>query len=225
MMLNVDHLKNHAEWVQILGYGPLPSSALAISNGRLFPSLKSLHLTGCCKVTSRMALDALLQYHELEDFRVPRISVTDLKLTPQPWVCHVDPSANSLVFEQLSRLQWLQSLDVSQQHEWFESNGVSQHRDSDVIWSPPIESTVLQTVKLRLDSGLEQLGTLTRLGSFIFYNTGQNMEGDDVEWMLTRWRCLENMYGEFSNDPTTQTKFLALLKERGVLTTRRRFVC
>ncbi|KAF9289452.1 hypothetical protein BGZ88_007730 [Linnemannia elongata] len=130
MMLNVDHLKNHAEWVQIIGYGPLPSSALAISNGRLFPSLKSLHLTGCCKVTSRMALDALLQYHELEDFRVPRISVTDLKLTPQPWVCHglkrlsvffasdpVDPRADSLVFEQLSRLQWLESLDVSQQHE------------------------------------------------------------------------------------------------------------
>ncbi|KAG0063999.1 hypothetical protein BGZ89_009455 [Linnemannia elongata] len=94
----------------------------------------------------------------LEDFRVPRISVTDLKLTTQPWVCHglkrlsvffasdpVDPHADSLVFEQQSRLQWLESLDVSQQHEWFESIGVSQHHDSDVIWSPPIESTVLQT--------------------------------------------------------------------------------
>lgn len=172
-----------------------------------------------------MALDALLQCHQLEDFRVPRISVTDLKLTPQPWVCHglkrlsvffasdpVDPSADSLVFEQLSRLQWLESLDVSQQHEWFESIGVSQHHDSDVIWSPTIESTVLQTVKLRLDSGLEQLATLTRLRSYIFYNTGQNMEGDDVEWMLTRWLYLESMNGEFSNDPTTQTKFLALLK-------------
>ncbi|KAG0075816.1 hypothetical protein BGZ90_009474 [Linnemannia elongata] len=139
-------------------------------------------------------LDALLQCHQLEDFRVPRISVTDLKLTPQPWVCHglkrlsvffasdpVDPSADSLVFEQLSRLQWLESLDVSQQHEWFESIVVSQHHNPDVIWSPSIESTVLQTVKLRLDSGLEQLATLTRLRSFIFYNTGQNMEGDDVE--------------------------------------------
>ena len=39
--------------------------------------------SGCCKVASRMALGVLLQCHQLEDFRAPRISVTDLKSTPQ----------------------------------------------------------------------------------------------------------------------------------------------
>lgn len=204
---------------------------------RHFPCLRSLDLTSCCKVTSRMALDVLLQCHQLEDFRAPRISVTDLKSTPQPWACHalkrlsvffasdpVNPRADSLIYEQLSRLKWLESLDLSQQHKWLESIGVNQHHDSNLLWSRPIESTVLQTVKLRLDSGLAQLSTLTRLRSFIFYNTGQNMEEEDVEWILTRWRCLENMYREFSIDPGTQSKLLALLKERGVHTTRH-FVC
>ncbi|KAK3836537.1 MAG: hypothetical protein JOS17DRAFT_772042 [Linnemannia elongata] len=204
---------------------------------RQFDSLRSLDLTGCHKVTSRMALDVVLHCHQLEDFRAPRIFVTDLKSTPQPWVCHglkrlsvffasdpVDPSADSLIFEQLSRLKWLESLDLSQQHKWLESIGVSQRHDSNVIWSRPIMSTALQTVKLRLDSGLAQLATLTRLRSFIFYNTDQNMEGEDVEWMLTRWRCLANMYGDFSKDPSTQYEFLALLKDRGVLTTRQ-FIC
>ncbi|KAF9106287.1 hypothetical protein BGX29_009936 [Mortierella sp. GBA35] len=92
---------------------------------RHFDSLRGLDVLSCRLFTSRMALDVLLQWPQLEEFGASCIFLIDILATPQPWVCHglkklstffaSDPdnfASDLLVFEHLSRLSFLEEVDI-----------------------------------------------------------------------------------------------------------------
>ncbi|KAF9089947.1 hypothetical protein BGX23_006344 [Mortierella sp. AD031] len=180
---------------------------------RLFNTVRTLRMQLCRQFTSRMALDVLLHCVHLEDFETYQISLSDLQSTLQPWACQGlkrlkvffasdpdEPGNNTLLFEQLSRLRRLESLDVGLNTAYGLNGQDIDERASQ--W--------------RLDSGISQLSTLTRLERFNFANTKQELREEDVEWMLEHWPLLESIGDDFSSDEETQDRLRALAKQRGI---------
>ncbi|KAF9085786.1 hypothetical protein BGX29_001776 [Mortierella sp. GBA35] len=177
---------------------------------RHFDSLRSLDVSAFPGFVSSMTLEVLLHCPQLEECMAPRIALKDLRSSPQPWVCLglkrlsmffvSDPDApgdNALLFDQLSRLGRLELLDVSQPYK---SNGRGIEKSSQ--W--------------RLDSGLSQLSTLTRLERFNFANTKQELREEDVEWVLEYCPRLEEIDRDLSTDRDTKARLRALVKQRGI---------
>ncbi|KAF9096553.1 hypothetical protein BGX23_010964 [Mortierella sp. AD031] len=178
--------------------------------GRHFDSLRSLDVSAFPGFVSSMTLEVLLHCPQLEECMAPRIALKDLRSSPQSWVCLglkrlsmffvSDPDApgdNALLFDQLSRLGRLELLDVSQPYK---SNGRGIEKSSQ--W--------------RLDSGLSQLSTLTRLERFNFANTKQELREEDVEWVLEYCPRLEEIDRDLSTDRDTKARLRALVKQRGI---------
>lgn len=79
-------------------------------------------MDACINFSSQMALDVLLCFAHLQNFKAQLISVVDVLATPQPWICQGSrllevcfgeysgglESSKRLVFEQLTRLTLLE---------------------------------------------------------------------------------------------------------------------
>lgn len=111
------HLK-----LSVVNFG---SECFAFLRERRLDSLRTLSLTGIRAITSRMALDILLQFPYLTLFGTERIDLRDFRSTPQPWVCQElkhfqvflksdpdNPGADTLLLDQLSKLVHVEDLDV-----------------------------------------------------------------------------------------------------------------
>ncbi|KAG0217878.1 hypothetical protein BGX33_009310 [Mortierella sp. NVP41] len=185
---------------------------------RHFDSLRSLDVSAFWGFDSSKALDALQNSPQLEKYFARRISLKDLRASPQPWAClrlksltvffASDPDEsgdNTLLFDQLSKLSRLEVLDVSLIYD--------QDTNSQKI--------VEKAPQWRLDSGLSQLSTLTRLQRFNFARTNQELREEDIEWMLKHWLRLEELPRTLSTDQDTQSRLCELVKQRGIRTFRR----
>ncbi|KAG0371664.1 hypothetical protein BGX24_001352, partial [Mortierella sp. AD032] len=176
-------------------FGPLCFEQL---RRRFSGSLTSLDLASCFGFTSPMALEVLLHCRHLEQFKAAIISLKDLRLTPQLWACvrlrHVnvffvrdggDPSSDWLIFDQLSRLKYLETIDVSQKRPFMNVAG---------------EMLPLQAPQWKLSSGMASLATLKHLRSLSFEGTGQNLWKEDIEWMVAHWPLLAQLRGSLARD-------------------------
>ncbi|KAG0274484.1 hypothetical protein BGZ95_009725 [Linnemannia exigua] len=204
---------------------------------RLFGSLKTLDLSRCYKFTGQMALRVLSSCPQLEDFGAPYISVQDLRAAPQPWVCQglkrlsvlffdndepgtvsgddlrgsVTNRSSSLVFGYLSKLEQLDTLDISFYN-----------------MRTPIDLRFinLNAPQFRLDTGLGQLATLKKLKALCLDRTKQNLREEDVEWMLLQWPKLKKLSGALSWSPSEEdeggensivdTQLSKLVLEKGI---------
>ncbi|KAK3836375.1 MAG: hypothetical protein JOS17DRAFT_787549 [Linnemannia elongata] len=180
---------------------------------RHFGSITTLRMPKVNTFTSHMALETLSNCPQLEVFEACRISLEDLCLYPRPWACRrlrrlvvfVTMASNqgdgteTLFFEQLSRLEQLEDIDVSQ----------TPLLDSDyrAIFEP--------APQWRLDHGLSQLSTLSQLRSFKCNRAMQDMRVEDVEWMLEHWPLLRVFSRRVSLDKDAQRLITALIEERG----------
>ncbi|KAF9120378.1 hypothetical protein BGW39_011471 [Mortierella sp. 14UC] len=195
--------------LQARSFGPLCFGELG---KRHFGTLRSLCLSRCDGLTSRMALEVLNNCSLLEVFEARCISVVDLAELPQPWACHRlkylgicfngghdQPGMDSVVFEQLSRLKQLEEIDLS-------LTDIPHMRRR-------LEGRVPQW---DLNSGgLERLVTLRRLRRVAF-GIGQNLEQEDIEWMLEHWRLLESLEGILSPYLDISRRLRAFAATRGV---------
>lgn len=195
--------------------GHIGPVCFGILQERHLDSLQTLSLVGPRMIISRMALDILLQFPHLVVFETERIDLRDFRLTPQPWVCqglkHLrvtfesdpnDPGADTLLLEQLSKLVHLEKLCVSPLS----------------YYSPP--ETATPSPSWKLDSGLGRLSALTRLRAFTCIRSGRDLEVEDIEWMMDHWPSLETLSGCFSLDSTVQENLMALIRQRGIHTSK-----
>ncbi|KAF9152108.1 hypothetical protein BG015_005767 [Linnemannia schmuckeri] len=211
----LQHLPSLKHWTLKSGdFGP---TSIAQLRDRHFISLTTLRMPKVSTFTSRMALEVLSSCSQLEVFEARRISLEDFGLFPQPWACRRlrrlvvffsmadnkdNNEANSLLFEQLSRLEQLEEIDVSQTTRY--------GSDYKLIYEP--------APQWRLDHGLAQLSTLTRLWRLTCDSTKQDMRIEDVEWMLAHWPLLRRFSWLVSLDTHTQKLISAKLKKRGIFT-------
>ncbi|KAF9083407.1 hypothetical protein BGX29_003173, partial [Mortierella sp. GBA35] len=104
-------------------FGP---ASFKVLRERYFDNLRSLDVLASWGFKSPMALDVLQSCPQLEEYSARRISLKDLRSSPQPWAClrlksltvffASDPDElgdNTLFFDQLSKLTRLEELDVS----------------------------------------------------------------------------------------------------------------
>ncbi|KAF9547309.1 hypothetical protein EC957_008658 [Mortierella hygrophila] len=205
------HLPPLKHWKLKSGcFGPLAFDQL---RGRHFDSITTLRMPKVDTFTSRMALETLSHCPQLEVFEARRISLEDICLSPRPWVCrrlrrlvafftmasNQSDGAETLFFEQLSRLEQLEDIDVSQ--------APLLGSDYKAIFEP--------APQWRLDHGLSRLSTLSRLRRFKCDHGMQDMRVEDVEWMLVHWPSLRMFSWRVSLDKDAQRDITALIEERG----------
>ncbi|KAG0273515.1 hypothetical protein BGZ95_010679 [Linnemannia exigua] len=204
--------------------GDFGQVCFSILRERHFDSLKTLAAQGGGLLSSQMALEVLQGCAHLEEFRANKINLRDLRSSPQPWVClglkHLqvtfasdprDPDADSIMFDQLSRLTRLEVLDMKSYGSI--STGLPSFAKASPAW--------------RVENGLLQLSTLTQLRVFRIqkYARGRIMEWrvDDFEWMLDHWPKLEVLCGNFAwrsaiTEERVEDRIMSLIKQRGVRT-------
>ncbi|KAF8948413.1 hypothetical protein BGZ47_004995 [Haplosporangium gracile] len=205
------HLSPLKHWALKSGdFGP---SAFDQLRDRHFDSLTTLRMPKVDTFTSPMALAALSYCSQLEVIEAHRISLKDLHLPSRPWACrrlkrlkafftlddNKDDGTETLFFEQLSKLQQLEEIDVSQTPRL--------GSDYKAIYEP--------APQWRLDHGLSRISALSRLWSFKCDRTMQNMRVEDVEWMLAHWPLLRLFSWSVSLDKDTQRLITTLIEQRG----------
>ncbi|KAG0286137.1 hypothetical protein BGZ96_009740 [Linnemannia gamsii] len=191
-------------------FGPASFTQL---RDRHFDNLTTLRMSSVTTFTGPMALEALSGCPNLEVFKACCISLKDLRQVPQPWICrrlkqlkvffvaNTEDSKSDTVtlFRQLSRLELLEHID----------------NDLDYISATNARSIRGQAPKWRLDHGLTQLSTLSRLILFESKDTEHDMRLEDVQWMLEHWpRLIIFTCKSPSPDPATRDLISALLKQR-----------
>ncbi|KAF9911597.1 hypothetical protein EC991_003061 [Linnemannia zychae] len=170
-------------------FGPTCYNAL---RDRHLDSLRTLSLTGSNRESSRINVDILLHFVNLDEFEASFICLRDSWFNPFRWVCEglrclrvnfeSDPyrdSATSLFFRRLSELKQLEELDINRY-----SRTVCTYRTQ----------CYGQWPQFTLDGWhLEQLSTLKQLKIFRFKGSAQNLSVKDVEWMLENWPLIEEL--------------------------------
>jgi hypothetical protein len=114
------------------------------------------------------------------------VHVRDMLDDDTPWACEsslrrlkvcfkvdqdISEAGQRILLERLSRLYNLELLDLS------------------------CEKRAVYSLDLRLESGLEQLATLTRLEELALFRTEQGTTIRDVHWMIDHWKNLKRFRG------------------------------
>lgn len=207
------HLPPLRQWSLETGdFGPASFTRL---RDRHFNSLTTLCMSSVTTFTSPMALETLSGCPNLEVFKARCISLEDLRQFPQPWICHrlrqlkvffaasmEDSKADTaMLFRQLSRLELLEHIDNNPDY-------ISGTNNSLIRRPAP---------QWRLDHGLAQLSTLSRLILFRSKYTEHDMRLEDVQWMVHHWPRLTAFEVESpSPDPATRDFVSALLEQRNI---------
>ncbi|KAF9538423.1 hypothetical protein EC957_006770 [Mortierella hygrophila] len=179
---------------------------------RHFDSLRTLCVENMSSITGEMVLGVLQHCAPLEVFETRRMSLLDFRANPGPWAClglrrlrvavetdPMDQEVDRMFFEQLSKLTNLEDFDIS--------------RSPHDAWKGPQQ----HLLQLRLDRGLAQLSTLTRLWTVKIESTGQELSSEDVEWMLEHWPLLARLSGKLSSDADIEERLIGLLVDRRVV--------
>lgn len=174
-----------------------------------FSNLRILFLGNCnSSVMCPMAQEILSSCPLLEEFSSTWIDA-DLVIKGKPWVCFglkklvlgfvfsssTLPAVQPIVFDQLARLTRLE--------HW-------------CLW-PYTEGDVLQdTVALKLEYGLGKLQTLRELKYLILENTLQEMEDQEIDWILKHWKALRYIRGRFCLEQHREQALTVRLQEHGI---------
>ncbi|KAK3805524.1 MAG: hypothetical protein J3Q66DRAFT_445832 [Benniella sp.] len=179
-----------------------------------FGTLVTLYLHRSLPITGANIMDILCSCLKLEVLKVRSISSRDIA-KGGPWICqqlreldicfHVgetEQHLQRLVFERLSTLVRLTSLDVS---------GLVKDGGSDGL------------LEFRLECGLRQLQSLQELrtlqfGYRSFTGQTQRLGIDDIEWMVGNWKKLECIAGDLSPDREVDERLKGILKSHGINT-------
>ncbi|KAF9559197.1 hypothetical protein EC968_006676 [Mortierella alpina] len=180
-----------------------------------FGALDTLSVIGCASFTSPVVLEVLSSCPKLRVFTATYISVTDIVQSPQPWVCSrlerlevwiAKPTKcptewEREVFKRISQFEFLEELHLHQSdHAWLATSWTDDTR--------PLDMT--------LASGLGLLTGLVRLRSLWMMQRGQELDREDIEFMLEHWKGLRDVRGTLSRTPSRHEELAAMLVSRGV---------
>lgn len=134
----------------------------------------------------------------------------------RPWVClklvHLTmcitfPSGQATadwdnqVFQQISKLECLESLSLGQ---------------SVLIEDQATRGINSRGLQLKVQSGLTLLAPLKKLVSLRFTDTNQNMDEQDLLWILNQWPKLKSISRGFHEDREKRERLWSLVEARGV---------
>ncbi|KAI8350017.1 hypothetical protein B0O80DRAFT_428686 [Mortierella sp. GBAus27b] len=218
-----------------LGQCDLDPSAQS-SLTRHFPYLTHVDLYLCRSLQSAFVHQILISCPHLDHFSAYRLHVYDILgvpdfrlresgpeflelesrtdgIRPQEWVCtklrtlevefcgfHDKPSIwHRLVLEQLGRLTNLEILRTN--WSW---------------WYVPQSDGLC----LRLGTGLDLLSGMKNLRILRTQGGCQELDEDDVQWMVTSWACLQEIEGKMHSDDSKDESLRRILEKRHVKWTR-----
>ncbi|KAI8349992.1 hypothetical protein B0O80DRAFT_531436 [Mortierella sp. GBAus27b] len=204
------------------------------SLSRHYPHLTYLDVGGYCDTTSAMVQQVMVSCPRLDYFRAQKLEARDIvgvaimdtvdtseaggsnggqqatnqALHPQDWVCvglrtlslHIcgleaKPAEwHREVMRQLSRLTNLEELRIGDCSEF------------EPTWDG---------LDIKLRSGLDMLSNL-KIREFRFVGLWQEMDEDDVRWMVEAWPKLSYVHGRLHHDLQRQQELQSILRERGI---------
>ncbi|KAF9170552.1 hypothetical protein BGX21_009027 [Mortierella sp. AD011] len=103
-------------------------------------------------------------------------------LKDKPWSWHRG------VFKQISRLECLKELDVGP------CSGIRKKAQYSVFRN----MTILDGLDMRLEAGLDRLSSLKQLMKLLFCHADQELDKEDIQWMVTSWPNLRAIYGKLN---------------------------
>lgn len=174
-----------------------------------FSNLRVLDLKKCNQsIVCSMAQEILSSCPLLETFVSTWIDA-DLVANGKPWVClglkvlelgfvfnpPTLPVVQPMVFDQLSKLTRL---------EYWR------------LWSPFEKKVPEDVMKLKLEYGLDKLQTLRALRILTFGFSGQEMEDQEIDWMLEHWTSLGTIRGQLCSVERRKRAMTKRLNEQGV---------
>ncbi|KAF9158409.1 hypothetical protein BGX20_003404 [Mortierella sp. AD010] len=83
-------------------------------------------------------------------------------------------------------------------------------------WSSGPNIPFQESLDLRLESGLGELANLKRIKCLDFFHTVQMFGEEDVRWIISNWRKLEETLGCVHPNPKEREILVPLFKERGI---------
>ncbi|KAF9995799.1 hypothetical protein BGZ80_006908 [Entomortierella chlamydospora] len=113
------------------------------------------------------------------------------------------------VFKQLSRLECLEELYVGACTEFKENTQRSVFQNE----------TICDGLDMRLEAGLGSLSSLKQLVGVGFSYMKQELDEEDVRWMVASWPNLMAVFGELNTERSKSVRLAAILEERGIRTT------
>ncbi|KAF9147030.1 hypothetical protein BG015_011387 [Linnemannia schmuckeri] len=210
-------------------FGPMTFSCL---REMYFGHLQELKIEQCVGVSSAMVQEIMMECAHLIILEAPYVFIRDIVTAPKPWSClklkemtvyiakqeDDEVGWDGLVFEQISKLRRLRSLDL-QRNPRYSSKRIRPETVMD-----------LETLDLRLpgfcNSGSSSDGggcdircwsNLVQLGSFCFDGDRQVLGMKEALWMVEHWRDLTTIWGEFEAvEGNDVDKLDTLFKKKGV---------
>jgi len=202
-----------------------------LSLSRHFTTLRGLNLERCAGLTSTMVQQIMTSCRRLTDLTATTLDAIDIlgdtneeesirtgtgiRDQSQEWVC-VDLDSlgvficglegkpiewHQKVMQRLAKLTKLTSLSVGPKlYSYSSSTGTRDGLD------------------LRVKTGLDALSSLKRLECLFFDGLWQQMEEQDMRWMIEAWPEFFFLHGRMHSDPRQRWKMNQVLKERNICT-------
>ncbi|KAF9100716.1 hypothetical protein BGX27_000274 [Mortierella sp. AM989] len=186
------------------GFGQLSFQALA----HHFPTLVELDLQNCPNLIGAMLCEVMCSCSHLKKLWIGSITAKDI-IESRPWVCHSlttlqirilfresEQDLQPLIFERLSYLTQLETLDISRS----------------------LEKRPHKTLDFRLRSGLGMLASLKSIRNINVFQTAQLLMEEEVRWMLEHWKNLDRFNGDLNQDTQLNEILVSMLRARGIRT-------
>ncbi|GJJ76755.1 hypothetical protein EMPS_09114 [Entomortierella parvispora] len=205
---------------------PFWQSLSAMQWQRHFATLRELTVNESGVIVQRM----LCSLPSLQTFQAKMLSFSDILDYRHPWLC-----------KDLKTLTLFFVLDTKPPTSWFASAFKNGHLPSDFpslldqqdqIFDRLAELTQLQTLDIgcrswevydpptldfRVSLGLKKLGALKQLTALKFLHTKQDLQEEDVQWMLSHWPCLDYKLGSSSRDRAMEERLNSMFRQAGVV--------
>jgi hypothetical protein len=168
-----------------------------------FSWLKILDISNAPGDNTAFIIEILKSCPQLEIFQAGEVRDCDAMVDDAPWACECSLRDLKVQFRpkkveqrglirRLSRFRNLERLDVS---NW--------------VYHLPGPD-------FRLESGLDQLATLTRLKELRLTRTDQAMTLKDLEWMIDHWKNIEAISGTLNSDDLESGRLWLRCNEAGI---------
>jgi hypothetical protein len=170
-----------------------------------FPWLRRLNIVLNITETSEFIVEVLRSCPQLESLKADSIS-GDYFLDDAPWACERSLKTLEICFE-ISPTPW----DKDRQQSAIVKRLMRLSSLERLDLTDPQTRTHggPSGLEFRLERGLEQLATLTRLKEIVFYPKIEQLAMEDVEWMIKHWKNLKSVKGKLSLKDVSESLRLA----------------
>ncbi|KAF9991141.1 hypothetical protein BGZ75_004625 [Mortierella antarctica] len=211
MLKILQHTRKPLKVVTIGYVVTLAKGIVSILKERHYQTLQEVDLSGLRSDPEGMVQDVLASCHSLEIIKATLLDAAAVKEDKRPWVC-------------LGLRELTMSIDITKGTPGESEESVQDHRQeqSHALFAqiarlkqlrhlslrpsqPRLHPNNKEPIRLRLGMGLHLLTAQTQLEVVYLYR-GQNMDRNDVLWMVEHWKSLRMVSGGLLNDKKSEQK-------------------